>query len=286
MLIVLDNFEHIAEAAVELPRRLASCPNLTLLVTTRETLRVQGELELGVPPLAAAEAIELFCVRSGGEPSNDIAELCARLDSLPLAIELAAARTKVLTPRQMLDRFPQLLDVEGARDADARQRTLRASIRWSYDLLSDDEQGAFRRLAVLEGARLETAEEAAATDTTNPPCARREEPGAGRRRALFDARHDPRVRDRPGLGRRVGRRQTPPAPQARTDRTLGRRRTPLRGGGLRLGRARSRPRKHPARGGPRPGGEGARRCRLAARGAVPVPHLAWACARGQRIGPS
>ena len=94
MLIVLDNFEHIAEAAVELPRLLASCPNLTLLVTTRETLRVQGELELEVPPLAAAEAIELFCVRSGGEPSNDIAELCARLDSLPLAIELAAARTK------------------------------------------------------------------------------------------------------------------------------------------------------------------------------------------------
>ena len=141
--------------------------NLTLLVTTRETLRVQGELELEVPPLAAAEAIELFCVRSGGEPSNDIAELCARLDSLPLAIELAAARTRILTPRQMLDRFPQLLDIEGARDADARQRTLRASIRWSYDLLSDDEQGAFRRLAVLEGATLETAEEAAATDS--PP---------------------------------------------------------------------------------------------------------------------
>ena len=166
MLIVLDNFEHIAAAAVELPRLLASCPNLTLLVTTRETLRVQGELELEVPPLAAAEAIELFCVRSGGEPSDDIAELCARLDSLPLAIELAAARTRILTPRQMLDRFPQLLDIEGARDADARQRTLRASIRWSYDLLSDDEQGAFRRLAVLEGATLETAEEAAATDLT------------------------------------------------------------------------------------------------------------------------
>ncbi len=97
MLLLLDNLEQVIDAAPELSQLLAACPNLTLLVTSRELLRVQGEVEYAVPPLAEPEAVSLFCERSQLEPSEEIAELCNRLDSLPLAVELAAARTSVLT---------------------------------------------------------------------------------------------------------------------------------------------------------------------------------------------
>ena len=97
-LLLLDNFEQVVEARPELSQLLEACPNLRLLVTSRELLRVAGEVDYPVPPLAEPEAVELFCERSRLEPDETIAELCRRLDELPLAVELAAARTRVLTP--------------------------------------------------------------------------------------------------------------------------------------------------------------------------------------------
>jgi predicted ATPase len=160
MLLLLDNLEQVVEAAPELSSLLQGCPNLTLLVTSRELLRVQGEVEYEVPPLQEAEAVSLFRERSQLEPSDEIAELCAHLDNLPLAVELAAARTKALSPKQILERLSQRLDLlKGGRDADPRQQTLRATIEWSYDLLSPEEQALFRRLSVfVGGCTLEAAE--------------------------------------------------------------------------------------------------------------------------------
>jgi predicted ATPase/class 3 adenylate cyclase len=166
LLVLVDNLEQVIAAAPELAALLAACPRLTLIVTSRELLRVQGEVELAVPPLAEQEAVALFGERAQLEPSEDIAELCARLDSLPLAVELAAARTKALSPAQILDRLSQRLDLlRGGRDADPRQQTLRATIEWSYDLLSAEEQQLFRRLSVFAGAcTFEAAEEVAGAD--------------------------------------------------------------------------------------------------------------------------
>jgi predicted ATPase len=161
LLLLLDNLEQVIEAAPELASLLQACPNLTLLVTSRELLRVSGEIEYPVPPLVEAEAVSLFCARSQLEPSEEIAELCARVDNLPLAVELAAARTKALSPGQILERLSGRLDLlRGGRDADPRQQTLRATIEWSYDLLSPEEQALFRRLSVFAGGcTLEAAEE-------------------------------------------------------------------------------------------------------------------------------
>jgi predicted ATPase len=161
LLLLLDNFEQVVDAATTLPSLLSTCPNLRLLVTSRELLRVQGEVEYPVPPLAEAEAIELFCTRSRLESDDTIAELCRRLDSLPLALELAAARTSVLSPAQILERLSQRLDLlKGGRDADVRQQTLRATIEWSYDLLTEEEQRLFARIAVFRGGcTLEAAQE-------------------------------------------------------------------------------------------------------------------------------
>jgi predicted ATPase len=156
----------VIEAAPELSALLNVCPNLTLLVTSRELLRVQGEVEYPVPPLAEPEAVSLFCERAQTEPGEEIAELCVRLDSLPLAVELAAARITALSPAQILERLSQRLDLlKGGRDADPRQQTLRATIEWSYDLLSETEQQLFRRLSVFAGGcTLEAAEEVAEAD--------------------------------------------------------------------------------------------------------------------------
>jgi predicted ATPase/class 3 adenylate cyclase/Tfp pilus assembly protein PilF len=161
MLLLLDNLEQVIEAAPEVSALLASCPNLTLLVTSRELLRVQGEVEYPVPPLAEAEAASLFCERAQTEASEEIAELCRRLDNLPLAVELAAARTRALSPTQILQRLSQRLDLlRGGRDADPRQLTLRATIEWSYDLLAVEGQQLLRRLSVFAGGcTLEAAEE-------------------------------------------------------------------------------------------------------------------------------
>ena len=166
MLLLLDNLEQVIESAPELSGLLEGCPNLTLLVTSRELLRIRGEVEYDVPPLATQEAVDLFCARSGLEPSSEIAELCARLDSLPLAVELAAARTKALTVPQILERLSQRLDLlKGGRDADPRQQTLRATIEWSYDLLAEEERQLFAGLSVFAGGcTLDAAEEVCNAD--------------------------------------------------------------------------------------------------------------------------
>src|SRR5213075_366389 len=143
-LLLLDNFEQVVEAAPELGELVESCPNLKLLVTSRERLRVRGEVDYPVPPLAQREAVDLFSSRSRLEPDDEIAVLCSRLDNLPLAVELAAARTSALSPAQILERLSQRLDLlKGGRDKDPRQQTLRATIQWSYDLLSKEEQQLF-----------------------------------------------------------------------------------------------------------------------------------------------
>lgn len=161
MLLLLDNFEQVVDAAAELGGLLQACANLRLLVTSRERLRVAGEVEYAVPPLAEAEAVELFSARTGIAADDVVAELCRRLDNLPLAVELAAARASVLSPAQMLERLGQRLDLlKGGRDADARQHTLRATIEWSHDLLTTEEQALFARLAVFRGGcTLEAAEQ-------------------------------------------------------------------------------------------------------------------------------
>ena len=166
MLLLLDNLEHLLGSARGLSELLSSCPGLTFLATSRELLRIDGELPYGLPPLADEESISLFCERARAEPAEPIRVLCARLEGLPLAIELAAARMTLLTPEQLLDRLSQRLDLlKGGRDADPRQQTLRATIEWSYDLLSPAEQELFARLSVFAGGcTYEDAEVVAGTD--------------------------------------------------------------------------------------------------------------------------
>jgi predicted ATPase/class 3 adenylate cyclase len=165
MLCLFDNFEHVVEAAPDLSALLSACPNLDVLVTSRERLRVGGEQTYPVPPLAQSDGEALFLTRARAvdpafTPSEAVRELCLRLDELPLALELAAARTAVFSPEQLLTKLSQRLDLlKGARDADPRQQTLRTTIEWSYDLLTDGEQRLFRRLAVFSGGcTYETAE--------------------------------------------------------------------------------------------------------------------------------
>jgi predicted ATPase/class 3 adenylate cyclase len=166
LLLLLDNLEQVIEAAPQLATLVEACPNLRLLVTSRELLRVRGEREYPVLPLAEPEAVDLFCARAGAKPDGTVLELCRALDSLPLPLELAAARASVLSPRQILDRLSGRLDLlKGGRDADPRQQTLRATIEWSYDLLDEDERRIFARLSVFAGGcTLESTEEVAEAD--------------------------------------------------------------------------------------------------------------------------
>jgi len=166
LLLLLDNLEQVVGAAPELAGLIEACPNLRLLATSRELLRVRGEVEYAVLPLAEPDAVDLFCARASRQPDGTIAELCRRLDKLPLALELAAARASVLSPAQILERLSQRLDLlKGGRDADPRQQTLRATIEWSYDLLSHEERRLFARLSVFSGGcTLEAAEKVAQAD--------------------------------------------------------------------------------------------------------------------------
>jgi predicted ATPase len=166
LLLLLDNFEQVVEVSPAVSGLIEACPNLKVLVTSRELLRVRGEVRYEVPPLEPADAVTLFCTRSQLEDGPEIVELCRRLDELPLAVELAAARTTVLSPAQILERIGARLDLfRGGRDAERRQQTLRATIEWSYDLLSEEEQRLFARLAVFAGgATIEAAEEIARAD--------------------------------------------------------------------------------------------------------------------------
>ncbi|HEV8403585.1 MAG TPA: adenylate/guanylate cyclase domain-containing protein [Candidatus Limnocylindrales bacterium] len=155
MLILLDNLEQLLPAVASwLAGLVAACPNLCLLMTSRAPLRIVGEREFTVLPLPPTDAVELFRERAFvTEPAAAVEEICRRLDGLPLAIELAAARTRLLPPDQLLIRLERALPVltGGRRDAPERQRTLRATISWSYDLLSEDERRLFDRLGVFAG---------------------------------------------------------------------------------------------------------------------------------------
>lgn len=167
LLLALDNFEHVVDAAPFVARLLERAPALVVVVTTRELLRLDGEIEFAVPPLGSAAAETLFVDRAGASVTREaanssaIAEICARLEGLPLAIELAAARVRLLPPPALLARLNSRLDMlAGARrDAPERQRTMRGAIEWSYRLLEPDEQVLFARLGVFAGgASLEAAE--------------------------------------------------------------------------------------------------------------------------------
>jgi predicted ATPase/class 3 adenylate cyclase/DNA-binding CsgD family transcriptional regulator len=184
LLLVLDNFEHVAGAAEQVAELLATCPKLKVIVTSRAVLHVRGEQEFVVPPLCVPdpkhlpdlvtlsqyEAVTLFIQRAQAARADfqlttanaaAVAEICVRLDGLPLAIELAAARIKVLSPRALLARLGQRLAVltGGVRDVPVRQQTLRNTIAWSYGLLGTVEQQLFRHLSVFAGGcTLEAAE--------------------------------------------------------------------------------------------------------------------------------
>jgi non-specific serine/threonine protein kinase len=174
-LLILDNFEHLMPAAQEVAGLLATHGQLKVMVTSRARLHIQGEHEFVVPPLAlpvevdepdqALEqnaAVQLFLQSARtlvpgltltGANGRAVAAICRKLDGLPLAIELAAARTKVLPPEAILGRLDRRLPLltRGARDAPDRHRTMRDAIEWSYDLLSPEEQALFRRLSVFTG---------------------------------------------------------------------------------------------------------------------------------------
>jgi predicted ATPase/DNA-binding CsgD family transcriptional regulator len=184
LLLLLDNFEHVAAASPQLAALLVSCPRLHLLVTSRATLHLSGEYEFPVPPLptpdltqlpeqqalAQVAAVRLFVERAHAiQPAfgltqanaRTIAEICVRLDGLPLAIELAAARIKLLPPQALLHRLSHRLDLltDGARDLPMRQQALRNTLQWSYDLLTEPEQRLFRWLCIfVGGCTLQAAE--------------------------------------------------------------------------------------------------------------------------------
>lgn len=184
MLIILDNCEHLPAATPLVAEMLTSAPGLTILATSREALRLSGEREYAVPPLTvpvlavnksveelvAFESVSLFVQRAYAVNSDfcltahnaaAVAAICARVDGLPLAIELAAARIRLFTPKDLLRHLQQRFHVlgRGARDLPPRQRTLWDTIEWSYNLLDEDERRLFRRLAVFSGGfSLESAQ--------------------------------------------------------------------------------------------------------------------------------
>jgi predicted ATPase len=190
LLLLMDNFEHLLDAAPGISDLLQRCPNLKVLATSRSPLRVSGEQEYAVSPLALPttphlaaldellrfDAIRLFHERAqavkadfdlNADNAAAVVEICRRLDGLPLAIELAAVRIRLLTPQQILSRLDHRLSLltGGARDAPSRQQTLRATIAWSYDLLAEEEKALFRRLAIfVGGVTLEAAEAVAGPD--------------------------------------------------------------------------------------------------------------------------
>jgi predicted ATPase/transcriptional regulator with XRE-family HTH domain len=192
ILLVLDNIEHLPDASALLPELLEHCPNLHLLVTSRAVLHLSWEFIFEVQPLAVPdpgssidletlsryEGVALFIERARaadpgfavtGQDASAVAEICYRLDGLPLAIELAAARLRVLPPQALLGRLSNRLTflTGGARDRPTRQQTLRAAIDWSYSLLNDGEQRLFARLAVFAGGCTLEAAEAVGSNAEN-----------------------------------------------------------------------------------------------------------------------
>ena len=235
MLLVLDNMEHLLAAAPLIAEVLSAAPDLTVLVTSRTRLRLRGEREYPVAPLAVAApggsverslagadaaAVRLFVERASEvdlgfslrlDQVATVTEICRRLDGLPLAIELAAARVKVLPPTALLARLERRLPLldGGPRDAPAHQRTMRDTIAWSYELLTAEEQAIFRRLAVFDGGfTIDAADHVAIGDQASSHRRRRSRTAA----RTGGARHHGRsVTGRPkhGASRRPGRTRAP-----------------------------------------------------------------------------
>jgi predicted ATPase/class 3 adenylate cyclase len=164
VLLYFDNFEHLLDASADIAELVGACPNMKVLVTSREPLHLSGEQEYAVRPFVHQEGVGFFLARARAidpafEAHPAVAEICTRLDNLPLALELAAARVKALPPEQLLQRLEQRLPLltGGARDLPERQRTLAATIAWSYDLLRPEEQRAFRALGIFVGGCTLTA---------------------------------------------------------------------------------------------------------------------------------
>jgi predicted ATPase/DNA-binding SARP family transcriptional activator len=186
VLVVLDNFEHVVDAAPALARLVAVCPRLSVLVTSRTTLRVRGELHYQLSPLdlpgadddapasvAGSASVALFVDRAravqpgfavAADNAAAIAGICRRLAGIPLAIELAAARTHLMSPAAIWERLDRVMEGSGARDLPARQRTMRSAIDWSYRLLAPEQRELFRRLAVFHGGFTLDAAEAVLGD--------------------------------------------------------------------------------------------------------------------------
>ncbi len=172
LLLLLDNFEQIVEAAPTVSSLLSETPNTKALVTSREPLQIESEQRYPVEPLPDGDAVALFVERAaavehGFRATEPVGEICRRLDGLPLAIELAAARVALLSPDELLTRLDKRLPLlaSRSRDAPARQQTLRAAIEWSYELLDPTEQELFGRLAVFRGSfALEAAESICSAD--------------------------------------------------------------------------------------------------------------------------
>jgi predicted ATPase/class 3 adenylate cyclase len=171
MLILFDNAEHLLPEVAHAAARLRDAGKLKVVVTSRERLQLAGEHLYPVPQLTGLDGSALFTVRAGAlvpgfEATAAVEDLCSRLDNLPLAIELAAARTTLLTPEQILERLTGRSDLlQAGRDSDPRQQTLRATIEWSYELLDAEERELFARFAVFTGSfTLEAAEEVCAAD--------------------------------------------------------------------------------------------------------------------------
>jgi predicted ATPase/class 3 adenylate cyclase len=161
LLVLLDNFEQVVDAAPTVSSLVAGTPHAKVLVTSREPLHVESEQRYPVEPLREADAEALFVERASAvapafQPTPIVGEICRRLDGLPLAIELAAARLALLDPQELLARLNRRLPLLAgpSRDAPARQRTLRSAIEWSHELLEPDEQQLFRRLGVFAGSFL------------------------------------------------------------------------------------------------------------------------------------
>ena len=181
MLLVLDNMEHLLDAVGEVADLLAATEAPVVLVTSRRPLQIRGEVDVAVEPLAiglgSGAAIDLFAARAEdvnptfrltADNAETVTAICRQLGGLPLAIELAAAWMRTLTPADLLTRLNHVLSVGGARDLPTRQRTMRATLDWSHGLLSDAEQLLFRRLAVFSGGFALEAVEAVCPDALHP----------------------------------------------------------------------------------------------------------------------
>ena len=187
VLLIIDSFERVAAAGRTVAELLAACPLLTVLVTSRALVRVRGEHDFPVPPLAVRgkdgdlpDAVRLFATRAQAvDPSfavtddniSDVVQICRRLDGLPLAIELAAARIRLLNPTSLVARLDHRLELltGGPRDLPERQRALRAALDWDYELLDDTERAVFRRLPVCANRSTLEAVEAVTQDPSDPP---------------------------------------------------------------------------------------------------------------------